>query len=437
MLFAEDATVTRRVILVLAAVLTLSTTLVSCGTGTLGYGVVLISPDTQALQTGAVVKVIEESGINATYSVESSDSGEQYELDKWRIEIFDDQEAAREWADSYEEYVPLYARNLRDGLAVREEADINSNRVYKLRLDQEIKILRRTEVSEQIGSRQGYWYKVLTTDGVQGYCFDYYLDIYDITAEAEMPEGPDLSILNAALEKVYRPEAFKGMIESGQIFLDRFTKEYGLFTDLEQKRIRVVLFEKSYVFDFDEVRRTADSRYRLFPADLEIILRSKERIQLVFTIEDKTYDPVFVTIDEETIDEVRTAEIERRTELLTGLIENGPLYISSAYGSIRFLEDGGFSWERLDRLVPSIIPNSDFSGGTVSFDHFISREISTSYDGVLALRFRQSPDRPIILLYTLDGSSLKLEYVPERNVDERIIQQRSSSPLIMAFFGQQ
>ncbi|MDY7030247.1 MAG: hypothetical protein SVR04_18330, partial [Spirochaetota bacterium] len=272
---------------------------------------------------------------------------------------------------------------------------------------------------------------------VQGYCFDYYLDIYDITAEAEKPEGPDLSILNAAFEKVYRPEAFKGMMESGQIFLDRFTKEYGFFPDLEQKRIRVVLFETSYVFDFDEIRRTGESRYLLLPADLEIILRSEDTIQLVYMIDDRTFDPVFVTIEDETIDEIRTAEIERRAGLLNRLIENGPLYTSSAYGSIRFLEDGGFTWERLDRLVPSIIPSVDFSGGTVSFDHFISGQISTSYDGVLAFRFRQSPDRPIILLYTLDGSSLKLEYVPERNVNERIIQQRSSSPLIMAFFGQQ
>ncbi len=437
MLFAEDATVTRRVILVLAAVLTLSIALVSCGTGTLGYGIVLISPDTQALQTGAVVKVLEESDINATYVVESADSGEQYELDRWRIELFEDQETARGRANSYAEYVPLYARNLRDGLAVREEPNINSNRVYKLRLDQEIKILQRTGSAEQVGTHQGYWYKVLTTDGVQGYCFDYYLDIYDITAEAEKPEGPDLSILNSALEQVYRPEAFKGMIESGQIFLDRFTKEYGLFADLEQKRIRVVLFEKSYIFDFTEIRQTTDSRYLLLPADVEIIIRSEETIQLVFTIDDRTYDPVFVSLEEETIDDVRTAEIERRADLLTELIENGPLYTSSAYGSIRFLEDGGFTWERLDRLVPSIIPGTDFSGGTVSFDHFLSKEFSTSYDGVLAFRFRQTPDRPITLLYTLDGSSLKLEYVPERNVNDRIIQRRSSSPLIMAFFGQQ
>ena len=436
MSFTEKSTVKSRVILTLCTVTLLQLLLFSCGGASVGYGVVLISPDSQSLQTGAVVRVLEESDIHDTYTVESA-AGELYELDRWRIDLVEKRESAERAAHAYEEFVPLYARNLRDGLAVREEPDITSNRVYKMRLDQEIKILRKTDVSEQIGDHQGYWYQVLTQDGIRGYCFDYYLEIFDITAEVEEQEGPDITPLTDALQRTYRPEAFRSMIDSGQIFLDRFTREYGLSADLKGMRVQIRLFENSFTFDYSEIRPRSESRYLLFPADLEIILRGEDAVQAVFTVNDRTYDPVFVYLDEERIDEIRTEEMERRSELLETLISNGPLYTSSAYGSIRFYEDARFSWERLDRLVPSIIPDTDFSEGHVTFDHFTAPDMDSRYDGVLALRFQQSPAKPVILLYDLENNSLRVEYVPERNVENRIVQGSSSSPLIMAFFGQQ
>lgn len=436
MSFTEKTIAKNRTLLIMCTVAFLPLLFFSCGAGTIGYGVILMSPDQQDLQTGTVVRILKESDIHDTYTVEATDGGE-YELDRWRISIFKEQSSAENYARAYTEYVPLYARNLRDGLAVREEPDITSNRVYKMRLGQEIKILRKTNVSEQIGDHQGYWYQVLTKDGIRGYCFDAYLEIFDITAQVEKPEGPDITPLTDALQKTYRPETFRNMIDSGQIFLDRFTREYGLFTNLEENRVQIRLFENSYSFTYSEIRPVSTSRYQLAPTGLEIILRGENTVQVVFTVNDKTYDPVFIYLDDEKIEEVRSQEMERRAELMETLISNGPLYTSSAYGSIRFLEGGGFTWERLDRLVPSIIPGTDFSEGRVTFDHFISPKLNSPYDGVLALRFQQAPAKPVLFLYDLENSSLKLEYVPERSVENRVVQQSSGSPLIMAFFRQQ
>jgi len=417
------------------AVLLFTFSILSCGKGSIGYGVVLISPEPRSLQTGVLVEVLDQSAINETYSVALIGEKQQYEIDQWRIELFETRESAEAWAEGYAESVNLYARNLRDGLAIRENPDISSNRVYKMRADQEVKILEKSAVSETIGDHEGHWYKVITMDGVQGYCFDYYLKIYDVTAEVRQDEGLDLTQLNEALSRVYRPEVFRSMMDSGQIFLDRFTSDFGLFADPEARIINIYLFEKSYTFEYSEVKQSGESRYILLPADAEIILKSEDTVQMVFTEDDITYDPVFVFLEDETIQEIRESEVERRENLFTRLVENGPAYNSTAYGRINFTEGNLFTWEQLDRLVPSIIPNPEYSRGTVSFDYFISPEIESGYDGALAFRFEQAPSEPLVLLYDLENSSIRLEYVPERLIEKRIVGQRSTSPLIMAFFG--
>ena len=402
----------------------------------MGYGVVLLSPDTKALETGTLVEVKEKSEINNTYTVKPPDSEQKFEIDTWRVELFEKQSQAETRSREYDEYEDIYARNLRDGLAIREEPDIGSSRVYKLRKNQEIKVLRKTDVEEQIGGHDGVWYHVLTKDGVQGYSFDYYLKLFDITAAPEEQSGPDLTQINESLNKTYRPEDFKAMEENQQINLQKFTTDYGIFSDLENRTIQIRLYNKSYTFEYEEIRRINDRRYAFVPADLEIIIRGDDSVQAVFTVDDQTYDPVFVFYEEERIQEIRETEQERRTELFTQLIENGPLFTSSAYGEIEFKEGREFSWQNLDRLVPSIVPSVIYESGTVSLDHFLVPELRSDYSGALAFRFEQAAAEPVVFLYSLDGNALKLEYVPGRHVDEKIVQQRSSSRLIMAFFGQ-
>ncbi len=424
-----------RYFLVLLAV-TISTLFSACSGGNLGYGVVLLSPDTNALKTGALVEVREKSDINNTYTVEPPESDQSFEIDVWRVELFEKRNAAQARANKYNEYENIFARNMRDGLAVREEPDISSSRVYKLRANQEIKVLGKTDVEEEIGGHDGVWYHVLTKDGVQGYSFDYYLKLFDITAAPEEQAGPDLTPIKAALARSYRPEDFKAMEENQQIDLQKFTSEYGIFSDLENQSIDIRLYNKRYTFEYNEIKRISDRRYAFVPADLEIIIRGEDSVQTVFTVEDQTYDPVFVYYPEDEIQEIREAEQERRSELYTRLLESGPVFTSSAYGEIDFEEGREFSWRNLDRLVPSIIPGVTYESGSVSLDHFLARSISSEYTGALAFRFEQARNEPVIFLFSLEGDALKLEYVPARYVDEKVVQERSSSRLIMAFFGQ-
>jgi len=408
----------------------------SCSGGAIGYGVVLLSPDTNAIKTGALVEIKEESDINDTYTIGYPDSQETYEIDRWRVEAFEERSAAASRAEEYEQFKNLFARNLRDGLAIREQPDISANRAYKLRKDQELKIIERTDKQEQIGGHEGTWYQVMTKDGTQGYSFDYYLNVFDITAKPEEQQGPDLTLLRKTLQKSFYPESFKEMQEKQHIDLERFSTEYGLFNDMDNQSIAIRLYNMTYSFEYDEIKRINEKRYSFIPSELEIIVRSEDSVQAIFSKEDKTYDPTFIHMTNEEIAEIREMEQERRAALYDELVNSGPLFNSNAYGEIEFMEDRQFVWRRLERLVPSIVPYSSYRDGVVSMDYFLSEDLRSDYTGVLAFEFDQDPLTPIFFLYTLEENALRLEYIPKRNIEEKVVQQRSSSRLIMAFFGQ-
>ncbi len=406
----------------------------SCGFGPIGYGVMLLSPNGDVVTTGAVVEVEEKSSLNETYTIAASDGSELVEIDMWRVAFFDKREKAEDYAEAYEEYVDIYAKNTRDGLAVREKPDVSSPRVYKMRKGQEVKILDREEEQVTVGSQSGYWYEVLTKDGAQGYCFDPYLKIYDIDAAPVEDEAPDLSRVREVLERTYRPVDFELMQEKGHIKLDKFSEDYGFFPYPEEKRLEVKTFDYSHSFEYEEIEKQSERSYLFSGSGVELRIDDEKHITLIYTKEDRNYSPGFVLV--ENIEEIREKEMERRRGLLEELVERGPSYHSSAYGTIRFSENGSFTWERFERLVPRIIPQSSRGRGDIRFDHFVGSEVGGAYKGAFSLDFTGTDGKPPVFLYALDGGKLTLEYVSERNIENRVVLQRNASPLIMAFFSQ-
>ncbi|MCK5672591.1 MAG: SH3 domain-containing protein, partial [Spirochaetales bacterium] len=143
----------------------------SCSKKFLGYGTILWAPDEVLLSTGQNVTVISESELADVYLITNDSSNEPVQIDRWRVSFFEDQIQAEENSLAISKYKNIYARNLKDGLLIREEPDINSNRAYKMRKNQILKVYGRTADISTIGQYEGYWYKVITEDGVKGYCF--------------------------------------------------------------------------------------------------------------------------------------------------------------------------------------------------------------------------------------------------------------------------
>lgn len=405
-----------------------------CGGGPEGYGVVLLSPNDQSIETGTLVAVEESSSLQKTYTVSPLEEEGSIKVDQWRVEFFEDREEALSFAKKYEDYTSIYGENMRDGLAVRENPSADSERLYRMRKGLEIKILERVNEEVTVGSNTDYWYRILTKDGVSGYSFGHYLDIYDSEAEQEEEEEPDLSKIKEVLSRTYRPADFEEMMDKGHINLEKFSDRYGFLPDPEEKRFTVRTFDYTHSFDYEEIEKIDEDSYVFLDTDVELKIEDDDEISLSYRKDDKNRSPEFVLIDD--LDTIRKEERERRETLLEEIVESGPSYHSSAYGTLYFEADGSFRWEGFERLVPRILSSAENSEGRLRFDHFIKSDVGGSYKGACAFRFDNSGGDPPVFLYNLEEGKLTLEYVSSDNIEDKVVEQRNDSPIIMVFFSQ-
>ena len=153
-----------------------------------GWGVVLWSPDEALATTGDLLGVYESSQLNETYSVRSSGQDDELVLEQWRIAEYKREKDARVYFEYFSTYADLYGVASIDGLRIRTERDAEAPQVYKLRDKEIVKILDRDEQKSVVGEYLGYWYEVLTDEGVRGYTFDLYLEIKSLEELAEPAE---------------------------------------------------------------------------------------------------------------------------------------------------------------------------------------------------------------------------------------------------------
>ncbi|MFO7848688.1 MAG: SH3 domain-containing protein [Spirochaetia bacterium] len=405
-----------------------------CGGSPEGYGVVLLSPNDQSIETGTLVAVEERSSLRETFTISPLEEKESIQVDQWRVEFFEEKEEARTFADSYSEYIPIFAENLRDGLAVRENPSTSSERIYRMKKGLEIKILKKMDKEETVGSNTDYWYRILTKDGVTGYSFGHYLNVYNVDAAPVEEEGPDLSRVKEVLTQTYRPEDLEEMKEKGHINLEKFSRDYGFFPDPEEKSFKIKTFDYTHSFDYDEIEKIDDESYVFLGPDVELKIEDEDEITLNYRRKDENYSPEFILIED--IDSIRKEERERREDRLEEIVESGPSYHSSAYGTLFFSKDGTFRWEDFDRLVPRILSSSENTEGELKFDHFIEPEVEGSYDGACTFLFNDSSGDPPVFLYSLEEGKLTLEYVSSDNIEKKVVKERNASPIIMAFFSQ-
>lgn len=407
-----------------------------CGGGPEGYGVVLLSPNNQSIKTGALIAVEESSSLQETYTVSPLEEEGSIQIDQWRVEFFEDREEALSFAKRYEDYITIYAENMRDGLAVREKPSVSSERLYRMKKGLEIKILERVNGEVTVGSNTDYWFHILTKDGVSGYTFGHYLNIYDSEAEQEEVEGPDLSRIKEVLSRTYRPVEFEEMQDKGHINLEKFSERYGFLPDPEEKRFTVRTFDYTHSFDYEEIEKIDEGSYVLAAADTDIELKIEDddKISLSYRKDDRNYSPEFFLIED--LDTIREEERERRESLLEEIVESGPSYHSSAYGTLYFEEDGSFRWKGFERLVPRILPSAENTEGRLKFDRFIESDVGGSYKGACSFLFDNSQGDPPVFLYNLEEGKLTLEYVSSDNLEDKVVQRRNASPIIMVFFSQ-
>jgi hypothetical protein len=427
-------------LLLLVAALAAACSLTSCARN-IGYGLVLWAGENSPVQTGQILPVQQESQVQSTYLIRLPGTKELAELPTWRMRLFASKEEALEGAEEYAPYQEMYAYSQRDGLPLREEADQEARRVYKLVEGQLVKVLSRGEQKVKIGSYEDYWYLVLTDDGYQGYSFGYYLPVFttrgDPKAEVEelMAQDP---MLEALLATDWRPEYFQEMVDKGRIDLTTFGPDFGFFVDPEEKQIRLISGKRSYDWPYERVENVGTNRYvfegpEIGSGGIRINMQSVQRIVCTYSVADQVLSSVFIDFEGD-IEEIVTQERERRERLAQTFTSRSRILRSSAYGNIVLEEEMRFRWENFGRLGEQIFLKPVRGAGTVDFPYYLSNGLSGSFDGVITFRFDEyERDQGTSFLYAFESSGVRFEYVRPQGIENLEVVRRDSSPLVIFF----
>lgn len=413
--------------------------LFSC-TGRIGYGVMNWSMPAQSLAAGDVVPVFIQSNIAKVYVIGVGKGARTHiEVPLWQLTLHPSRSSAEKAAASLGEYRYTYAKVKVDGLVIRASPDTTAKDVYRLKLDEKIKIVRKGEGAPVVtgsGPLPGDWYEVLTDDGSDGWCFSYNLTLFDeregdTSAAKSVATGPD-TVLEGILARAWYPDLLRAMIEDKRVDIDRINPAWGFFPGSDSRIARIESADGVLSFPYTSIARQDDGSYSFVGSSLAMQARRGDTLAVTYTDANGMPQALYFASVGTTPDELIASERQRRLDVLSGIRNAGPRFSSGSYGALQFLEGGAFLWSGYQILSPTVIPVGSGAGGAVDIGGFLSDDLASAYDGVLSFRF-DSTEARIHFLYNLTDQGLKLEYVSETNVKDSVVLSRNLNPIVLFF----
>jgi len=410
-----------------------------------GYSMLLWNMPEKNLQDGDIVPVYIKSNISHVYVVGHPDKSnkEKFEVPLWQVTEPQSLGKTKKQALRYQEYFHQYAHVALDGLPVRNEPVNTSKQVYRLRLNETVKLLYKGKGQPvMVGNRalEGDWLRILTQDGTTGWCFSNNLRQFSVDAEGkavdtagnEVVQAQEDTALRDMLSKKWYPDYYVDMIKSKLIDLSRMSVSYRFDTGAASGTVSLTLPDLQVSWPYGGVTKTGDGVYTYTGIPLSVTVRNPDFIVVRYTDTDgKPRDYNMVTI-QENIGELVAAENTRRTQILASIRKNGSEFTSSNYGSLSLHDDNSFSWTGYRLLVPSLISRTAGSTGTVSIQYFISDSLKKQYDGMLTFVF-DGMDKEVNFLYKIEDNGLRLEDASGARKTGRMVQSRGISPLVLFF----
>jgi hypothetical protein len=414
----------------------------------------LWSNEDPAIPSGTVLPIFVKSNISKVWiaGIPNEYLKNQGDIDKFEIpfvhlELFGSKGKAEKRAEEFAPFAAAYAETLQDGLPVRDSADNNARRVYRLKKGEVVKIMMQVEGTPAISGTgdplPGNWYQVLTENGTFGYCFSYRLKLFDYAGgfmeivQDEQEEGEDAD-LEMVLSKKWSPEFYKQMVDSEKIDMDMLSQRWGFYPGEDSGTARVFLkdIENDVIIDktfkYTDIKKIGSRIWTFEGADLQMELRPtvlavqySERGSAI-----RTWLFVNLTSD---VDDIILRENARRSSLFRRIYNAGPIFYSTNYGTLTFNPNGSFIWSGFDMLTPTVVPSSVAGTGRVVMGLFLSDSLQNQYDGAFSLSFNGAK-APVSFLYKLESQGFRIEYVPDFNIEEVTITHRDASPTVIYFF---
>jgi hypothetical protein len=413
----------------------------------IGWGILLWSLDDPYIPSGTVLPVyvrsnIEESwitGIPEEYRIGDQDMAE---IPLPHLELLKSRGAAMRRAAAFAEYAVSYAEVLQDGLPVRDKPENGAKRAYRLKEGEIIKILGKVDGVQAISTSgtplEGDWFRVLTQSGSTGYCFSNRLRIFEnssgpvIAAKPEIITGEDPS-LDLVLSRIWYPELYKAMINSGILDLDALAKHWAFSPGVDTGKAHVLLPDVDLSFNYKKILKTGERSWVFEGSSLQINLESETSLVVQYDDENGTHAIPFVTLPV-SADIVINRELERREALYQELFVRGPVYYSANYGTLTLVSDMHVNWDEMN-LPEDMAPPSALGSGIVDMGVYLPASLAEQYTGAFTLRLDRVSGEParLTFLYNLDNQGLRLEFVPRENINRSAVIRRDDSALVIYF----
>ncbi|MHC6204454.1 SH3 domain-containing protein [Breznakiellaceae bacterium SP9] len=423
----------------------------------LGWGLLLWSQENPPVPSGTALQVYIRSNIDKVWVAgipeqflspspgENENIIDKFEIPLAQLELIGSQKNALERAAKFAEYARTYAETLQDGLPIRDQPDNTARRVYRLKLGEVIKILDKANGNPAVSTTgeplPGSWYRVLTEDGNSGYCFSFRLRLFEhvggpVTAvKEEKPEEVDTE-LERVLSLAWYPEVYGTMMSTRRLDLEQLSRHWGFYPGADTGTARILVADHDLTFSYSEIVKNGTRAWSFKGAQLQMTLQSDTVLAVTYSAQGSAMQTLLFINIERDIDDIIVQESARRDNLFGAIFRSGPEYTSNNYGTIRFREDGQFTWTGYNLLIPQVIPPTVLGSGNVDMRLFIGTALRERYNGAFTLIFEgvDGRDTPVNFLYSLDSEGFRMEYIPVDNIEGIVVNSRASSPLILYFF---
>ena len=415
----------------------------------LGYGVLLWSTEDPVILSGTVLPVYIRSNIDQVWVVgvpESSrnDKKNKIEIPLSQLDFAGSKKKAKARAEEFAAYAPAYAENLQDGLPIRDNPDNGARRIYKLRTGEIIKILDKVEGNPPISMSgdplPGDWYKVLTHNGITGFCFSYRLKFFNhyvgpIQAvhgvRIETAPDPDLDMV---LSRKWSSESYLQMINTRRVNINELQKNYRFDPGQDTGIAKIILPDTEMEFVYDGITPDGERAWRFEGTSLQMSLRTNTTLAVQFMENTGLKRTLLFVALFADVDDLIMQENARRESQYAAIYNQGPVFTSNNYGTIIFTQAGDFTWTGFDLLIPHVIPYDTKGEGRVYMDLFITPSFEERYNGAFTFRFTDGSNLILRFMYSLDNQGLRLEVLPDFAVENITVTRRASSPIVLYFF---
>jgi len=431
--------------------------LAACSQKNAGWGVLLWGINDPGIPSGTVLSVqvrsnVEQAWITAIpdeYKDENLPEDKQFALVPLpHLEFFNSKRKAEQYAASFAEYAVVYAETMQDGLPIRDKPENNGRRTYRLKEGEIIKILEKATGVEAISAAgaplEGDWFKVLTQSGSTGYCFSYRLRMFEHTTgpigtagegRTGASEDRDLELV---LGRIWYPESYGIMINSGRLNLDTLSKNYSFIPGISDGKARIRLESGEMEFPYKKITKTADRTWSFEGTSLVVTLRTESLLDARWEDSNKTSQSgTFVTLPVP-VEKIVIEEKEKRLNKFQALYNRGPEFNSANYGTLTLKPNGSFAWDGIENLPEGMLSDTIVGSGRADMDYTLAGEMADRYTGAMALRFNavSGSGASLIFAYTLDNQGLRMEYIPREYVPSRTVSRRASPPFTIYFSAQ-